>query len=237
MRTEEKKVMNSMRKIFYVADDGTEFEEKSMCRHYEFAACKREVEACTDIVKCREAHQYPPFDGRGHYGDYDFNWYKPLNKNGLNILAKAYQKPGSFADDMVNKWICVGDNEGSDVVVYRLEDSINYANSLLEKIGEDKTSAAVGCENMVYRNFKDRDVEMKELDQVNEAMQILSGIRDNMLLLESSSVKNIPAGICVVFESAIDKAQMLLQDVALAMEKGMQPNGGRVPFQDDKDQP
>lgn len=62
-------------------------------------------------------------------------------------------------------------------------------------------------------------MELKDLDKLHEAGRLMDGIRDNLIMLESSSVKEIPSTVCVVFETALKKAASLLNDVAAAIEE------------------
>lgn len=58
----------------------------------------------------------------------------------------------------------------------------------------------------------------KDLDKVNEALEIINGVRDNIIFLENSSIKQIPNTVCVVFEVALDKVIFLLNEVSVSME-------------------
>lgn len=53
-------------------------------------------------------------------------------------------------------------------------------------------------------------VELKERDNLQYAAQILNGIRDSMMLLENSVESAVPVSICIVFETAVEKAVSLL---------------------------
>ncbi len=57
-------------------------------------------------------------------------------------------------------------------------------------------------------------MDMKELDSLQYAVQILNGIRDIMMLMESSTIREIPVSVCIVFETAVEKAISLLDKVA-----------------------
>jgi len=62
-------------------------------------------------------------------------------------------------------------------------------------------------------------MELKDLDKIHEAEQLMNGIRDNLIMLENSSVKEIPPAVCVVLEAALEKAITLLNDIAVVIEK------------------
>ena len=64
-------------------------------------------------------------------------------------------------------------------------------------------------------------MNIKDLDRLQHAVQILNGICDLMMLLESSTVKGLPDSVCIVFETAVEKAVSMLDEVADAMERDM----------------
>lgn len=70
-------------------------------------------------------------------------------------------------------------------------------------------------------------LEMKELDRLNRALQILNGARDLIILLESSTLKEMPASVYVVFETVLEKAAYLLGDTADAAEQQLAGKYGR----------
>lgn len=59
---------------------------------------------------------------------------------------------------------------------------------------------------------------MEGLDKLQYAVQIISGIRDILVLLESNTEKEMPVTICIVFETAMEKAVSLLEDAAKEIE-------------------
>ncbi len=62
-------------------------------------------------------------------------------------------------------------------------------------------------------------MELKDLDKIHKAEQLMNGIRDNLIMLENSSVKEIPPAVCVVLETALEKAITLLNDTAAVIEE------------------
>ena len=70
-------------------------------------------------------------------------------------------------------------------------------------------------------------MDMKELDRLNHALQILNGIRDLIILLESSTLKEMPVSVCIVFTTALEKAAALLDDTADAMGRQFDEAGGQ----------
>lgn len=60
---------------------------------------------------------------------------------------------------------------------------------------------------------------MKDLDRLQHAVKILDGICDLMMLLESSTVKEMPDSVCIVFETAVETAVSMLDEVADDMVK------------------
>lgn len=62
-------------------------------------------------------------------------------------------------------------------------------------------------------------MEMKELDNLQYSVQILNGIRDTMMLMESSTIREVPISVCIVSEIAVEKAISLLGRVEEAVGK------------------
>lgn len=71
----------------------------------------------------------------------------------------------------------------------------------------------------VFHVFRERgeSMEMKDLDNLQYAVQILSGIRGIMVLLESSTINTVPVSVYIVFETAIEKAVSLLEKAVCTM--------------------
>lgn len=62
-------------------------------------------------------------------------------------------------------------------------------------------------------------MELKNLDKINEAKEIASGIRDNLIVLGNSGTGQMSNDICVVLEVALDKVLILLDEVSADMEE------------------
>ncbi len=62
-------------------------------------------------------------------------------------------------------------------------------------------------------------MDLKNLDKINEAKEIASGIRDNLILLGNSGTGQMSNDICVVLEVALDKVLILLDEVSVDMEE------------------
>lgn len=67
-----------------------------------------------------------------------------------------------------------------------------------------------------------RAVDLDNLDRVNEAKEIIDGVRANIITLENSSVKLLHGAIYVVLEVALDRALSLLDEVSESMAAEME---------------
>lgn len=61
-------------------------------------------------------------------------------------------------------------------------------------------------------------MELRNLDKIQAAREIVDGIRDSLIFLGNSPTSQMPNGVCVVLEVALDRVLMLLDEVATDME-------------------
>ncbi|MEY8335794.1 hypothetical protein AALB53_22350 [Lachnospiraceae bacterium 47-T17] len=56
-------------------------------------------------------------------------------------------------------------------------------------------------------------MELKERDRIEAAVEILDGIRDICIIFEEVRGKELPLGVFVVLETALEKAGRLLKEL------------------------
>lgn len=108
MKTEIRTVMVPTEKAFWVANDGTVFEKENDCENYELSVFRGRLNDSKDVIECKAAFDYPPFDGGEYYENHGYRWFKPLNEKGVELLNRAF--PSSFTklgDDSIDDWHCV----------------------------------------------------------------------------------------------------------------------------------
>lgn len=121
-------------KTYYIAEDGTQFESEQECKQYERCDMfKKMIAESPDIIKYPEAEGLQNI-GEGFYSDdYEYLWYKPLNEAGTALLKRAY---GCITDDPTGRIICIEVTYGDTYYSY-LEEGVQYAKTLLSKLGYD----------------------------------------------------------------------------------------------------
>ena len=119
--------------IKFIAEDGTEFDHESACKEYEHA---KAMEKLTCIEHCNELDDSPNFDGGECYESHSYIWYRPKDAHEIDLLNDAYGN--SFGEYMIGEWICVETDSGDDFLwVTMLDDGINHAKYILDKLGFD----------------------------------------------------------------------------------------------------
>lgn len=106
MKTEVRTVMVPKEKAFWVADDGTKFEDRIDCIDYELDNYHGE-----DFVECKEARNRTPEWGTEYYEGQAYRWVKPLSKKGVDLLNKLFSPSGDdsvedLCDDDIGLWFC-----------------------------------------------------------------------------------------------------------------------------------
>ena len=133
----------------YIADDGTEFNNKYDCQQYETnekldaLRNSKNVLVCPSLTGC-------PFNGLTEYDDseYKYMWLKALNADGVKEIN------GILIDDImhdafIGKWVCLEYEDGFS------EDGIFGA-------GVSELEASLKYAMKVYSTIKKFDPEMKE---------------------------------------------------------------------------
>lgn len=119
----------------YVADDGKEFSDRQKCEAYER---EKEKEKLWDILASKintKANGYAPFDGCEHYEDRDYRWFYIETDEELKTLSELIE---NVIVEPLPFWACVEsimDYYDCSCNITTLNDSINYAEELLKKLG------------------------------------------------------------------------------------------------------
>lgn len=134
MKTEIRTVMAPKEKTFWVADDGTAFENKFECEDYELIVYRNRLGDSKDVVECKDADGFAPFDGGEHYEEHRYRWFKPLNERGIELLNKAFPAdPAALSNGDIGKWHCVEYSDPDCGCWWgELSCSQNYAERLLK---------------------------------------------------------------------------------------------------------
>lgn len=124
---EEKKI------DFYIANDGTKFKSRNDCLEYEQQMSDKRLKESPDVIECEDAEEYMPFNGEEYYENHTFRWFKPLNKNGIELLNEVF---GDIVDnEYIGEWTCLEISD-DDVYTTRLSNCIEYVKTVLGKLGE-----------------------------------------------------------------------------------------------------
>lgn len=131
LRTEETIVKE---KIIFIANDGTEFIDRIACQSYEKNLTLKKLNETVEKADLDS----PNFDGRENYESHSYHWYRPKNKEELKLLIDAFGDEVNVGISDIGKWICIETDCGDDYTwTTTLEDGINYARSILDKLGFD----------------------------------------------------------------------------------------------------
>lgn len=127
----------------YQAADGRIFSDQTDCIVYE-----KGLEQKVEYLKALEKMEHPatedwtPLDG-GEYMEYkQYRWYKPADKNDIDVLNELFvywAKDAILTAEDIGKWVCV---EGEDFhnfegefYIYKIEDSIQHIKEFLDMFG------------------------------------------------------------------------------------------------------
>jgi hypothetical protein len=130
----EKKLIE---KEVYVASDGTEFNNEYDCKAYE----KDLLYKSLNVQKLETDIDYLPFCNCSDDDDSSYTWYYVKNEEELNRLIELYECEVEEIDKYP-EWVCIEEYRGEyedDNYMHKLSDSIEYAKTLLNKLGYTMT--------------------------------------------------------------------------------------------------
>ncbi len=135
MEIKKRKVYEEKEVDMYVAFDGKEFEQMSICEAYEEELTNKLLDESPDIVKCSKAEGNMPFGGSEYSENNIFKWVKPLNEKGVELLNQlfGYSSLSSFDINDVGKWLCLEISD-DDVYCSYLEDNLEYVKNVCQKL-------------------------------------------------------------------------------------------------------
>ena len=61
-------------------------------------------------------------------------------------------------------------------------------------------------------------MELNDLDKINEAKRLISGVRDSMIMMENSSVRETKESVYYMLENALETAASLLEEATKEAE-------------------
>jgi len=134
----------------YIAEDGMQFDTEWQCEAHEKEMAVREIGCKT----CDELIDKPNFDGGEYTGHNDFTWYYPKSTHDIDKLRKAYHDEfHEISYDLIDTWICIESDSDGCFWVTTLDDGINYAKNILEKLGYEMVvnKKGEGYENCKFR--------------------------------------------------------------------------------------
>lgn len=56
-------------------------------------------------------------------------------------------------------------------------------------------------------------MELNDLDKIIDAKQLISGVKDSMIMIENSSIRETKNSVYFVLENALEQAVFLLEEV------------------------
>lgn len=136
MQEIKKRVVESRMVSKYIAEDGKEFDNSLACEIYETALFRQR--ANEQVEFCRELDDHPPCYGNEDYDSREYRWYKPKNREDVQILKAAYED-GLFSDSDIGRWICVELTTYGRCRSTALNDCMEYLNKILVPLGYEMT--------------------------------------------------------------------------------------------------
>lgn len=128
-------------KMFYVAEDGKEFDTYFDCAKYvkEIEYTKR----CAELKKIEYKASMDgrtPLDGCEYMECHDYRWFRPKTLEEIDLLNKIYMFDNHPLDEKdIGEWVCI---EADDIEYYRefawnirLKDSIEHIKWFVEQFG------------------------------------------------------------------------------------------------------
>lgn len=129
VETVKEKVISCRTEIF-IADDGTEFENKYACIEYERGKHLKSVEH----LKIEEMTDWYPINCEDCREDHSFTWYKVNNEEEFDLLNVAYEDALS-RPKVYPETICVEEDYDHDTWDYCLSDMFKRTESFWSRLG------------------------------------------------------------------------------------------------------
>lgn len=133
MRKEVRQEVVQVRDVeVYIADDGTEFKNKTDCENYEWENVTKPM--LEKLVKCEGTEGLPNCNA-GYVSDcFNYSWYFIRNQEDVDILNNIYHL--GLKDEVIGDWICLETEERwRDAWYTTATDGIDYVTDLFTKLG------------------------------------------------------------------------------------------------------
>lgn len=118
----------------YIADDGTEFEDRQACVDYEDTILQAvEDHFMERITNCPELVDFPPFDGGEHSEFNKYLWIKPDNEEDVCDIVRVYGDGYGVNNRIIGSWTCLEIGDGY-VFATTLNESVDYARKVLKEL-------------------------------------------------------------------------------------------------------
>lgn len=134
MRVEKRRFERTtlVEKEFFIAEDGTEFEQRWDCINYERTQARKEGEGF--LITKPEVEGRRNIDGGEYPEDRGYYWYFVRNEADAEILNRIFNPDYDDFVNYIGKWVCVEESDDSSWIS-SLDDGIEYAKKLLEDFG------------------------------------------------------------------------------------------------------
>lgn len=122
----------------WVADDGSEFDDRRHCEEYERALSRKNLTQSSGLIVCKALNDMPLFDGGSYDNDsYDYIWIKVLSECGRTDLKKAYPHLENVERIPIGKW-CVLEISCYDDCGYWecIEHGFSYVEQILKELNK-----------------------------------------------------------------------------------------------------
>ena len=117
--------------MVYIADDGTEFDNKIDCENYEWEKLNKPL--LEKLHRCNDADDMPNVHG-GFVSDYNsYEWYFIRSGEDIDILNKVYN--AGLTGKEIGEWVCVEHDDMCDAWFTTASDGVEYAKELFTKLG------------------------------------------------------------------------------------------------------
>ena len=131
MKVETKQQVDVRNVTVYIADDGTEFDNRWKCQQYEIEKVHKPL--LEKLTQCEELNWYANFDGQEYPEHHDYRWYFVRDEEDLAILEIVY--PDTLGKIHIGKWVCIETDEDGSSWASTVDDGITYATTVLNALG------------------------------------------------------------------------------------------------------
>lgn len=119
MKIETRKEVKEVVTSVYIADDGTEFENKHKCETYEYDLKTKQLNEQITKLEIKELNDIAPLDTKARYiqDNHNFKWFKVNDKKDVDLIG------GVYGDGIVEP------KQYPDIICLEIEEGTNYCES------------------------------------------------------------------------------------------------------------